>query len=397
MAIRHFRTRLKRSHRGRWCLRVLWLLVFVAVFGDFIANEKPLWCRIDGRHHFPVAREILVDLGLASYPAGLANVEWRELEMEAVIWPPIPYSASTIDLANGGYRSPFAPQRVQSWRWRHWLGTDRLGRDVLAGLVAGTRVAMLVGLIAMAVATCIGMLLGSLAGYFGDDGLRVSPLAFALSLAGLAAGCFYLFLTPLQWGWGLLLLLSLPSLGAWLGARWQERLGWHRHFCVPTDLLVMRAIEVMNALPGLLLLLAIVAVLERNSIFYVMVVIGLLRWTGIARFLRAELLKIRRLNYIEAGRAMGFSEWRLLFRHALPNALGPVLITVAFGIASAILLESVLSFLGIGVSPDTVTWGSMLSLARQNPAAWWLAVFPGLAIFVTVTLFNLLGDALSEK
>ena len=162
------------------------------------------------------------------------------------------------------------------------------------------------------------------------------------------------------------------------------------------DLWIMRLVEVLDAIPGLLLLLAFLAVVQKSSVYYVMVVIGLLRWTGIARYMRAELLKVRNLAYIEAARAMGFSTRRILFRHALPNAIGPVLISVSFGIAAAILLESSLSFLGLGVAAEGTSWGKILSDARENPAAWWLAVFPGGAIFLTVTAFNLIGEGLTR-
>ena len=126
-----------------------------------------------------------------------------------------------------------------------------------------------------------------------------------------------------------------------------------------------------------------------------MFLIGLLAWPSIARFIRAELLRIRQLEYIEAARAIGLSEWRILARHAIPNALPPVLITIAFGTASAILLEATLSFLGIGVDINAITWGSMLRVSKVT--AWWMFIFPGLAIFATVTLFNLLGDQLSRR
>ncbi|MEK7257256.1 MAG: ABC transporter permease [Bacteroidota bacterium] len=165
---------------------------------------------------------------------------------------------------------------------------------------------------------------------------------------------------------------------------------------LPLDLLVMRLVEMLNSIPGFLLLLSLVAVLQKSSIFWVMAIIGLIRWTSIARYLRAELLKVKNLGYVEAAKALGFSNRRILFRHALPNALPPALVTIAFGVASAILLESTLTFLGIGLSGDEVTWGSLLAKARIFPGAWWLAVFPGAAIFVTVTIFNLLGEGLTE-
>ena len=158
----------------------------------------------------------------------------------------------------------------------------------------------------------------------------------------------------------------------------------------------MRLIEIVNAIPALFLLLAAVTILEKPSIISVMVIIGLLRWTTIARFIRAELLRVRSLEFIEAANAMGFSDWRIIIRHAIPNAIAPVLITIAFGVASAILIEAFLSFLGIGLENDEITWGLLLSFARESTMSWWLAIFPGLAIFITVTIFNLIGDGLTE-
>ena len=158
----------------------------------------------------------------------------------------------------------------------------------------------------------------------------------------------------------------------------------------------MRLIEIMNSIPALILLLAILPILEKESILYVMVIIGLIAWTGIARFIRAELLRVRQLGYIEAAQSMGFGELRILLRHAIPNALTPVLITIAFGIAGAILLEAYLSFLGIGVAAEEVTWGKMLNESRRYIKAWWLAVFPGMGIFVAVAIFNLIGEGLTD-
>jgi peptide/nickel transport system permease protein len=140
------------------------------------------------------------------------------------------------------------------------------------------------------------------------------------------------------------------------------------------------------------------AVVAKPSIYYVLLIIGCLRWTGIARLVRAEMLRIRDLQYIEAAKVLGLGKWRIWGRHALPNGLRPVWAALAFGMAGAILVEASLSFLGIGLPVETVTWGSLM---RQLPAAnlrpWWLAVFPGLAIFMTVLAFNALGEALADK
>ncbi len=161
------------------------------------------------------------------------------------------------------------------------------------------------------------------------------------------------------------------------------------------DIIVSRSIEIMISIPTLFLIIAIVAI-GKPSLMLVMLVIGATSWTGIARFVRAELLRIRSLEYIEAAHALGYSETRTVFRHAIPNALSPVLIAIAFGIASAILTEATLSFLGIGVPAETLTWGALLSAARSKPTAWWLAIFPGLAIFLTVTVYNFLCVGLTD-
>lgn len=400
----HWLTIVRSRPESRWSWRLLLALVFVAVFADFLANDKPLLAGYQGTFYVPVVREYAVQAGWSRWPADLANRKWSELELDWAVWPPIPYGARTIDLANSNYRSPFADQRVRSWRWRHWLGTDRIGRDVAAGLIAGTRIALAVGLIAMSLALLLGLAFGSLAGYFGDNGLRVRRATLPGALLGLAAGIFYGFVAGGEWEssllhacFGLTVMVALTVAMGWLSRRILRTTWWQRRTGVPLDLLVMRLIEAINSIPALLLLLAVLALIRRPTVFYVMAIIGLLRWTGIARFVRAELLRIRRLDYIDAARVLGYSEWRILLRHALPNAIGPVLISLSFGIAGAILLEAFLSFLGIGLPPDVVTWGQMLREARINFSAWWLAVFPGLAIFLTVTAFNLLGDTLSRR
>ena len=127
-----------------------------------------------------------------------------------------------------------------------------------------------------------------------------------------------------------------------------------------------------------------------------MVILGLTGWVGIARFVRAEFFKVRAQDFVAAAQGLGSSHARVMLRHILPNAIAPVLVAMSFGVATAILTESGLSFLGIGVPQHLVTWGSILSVARSNTFAWWLAVFPGVAIFITVTAYNLLGDGLRD-
>ncbi len=406
--------RLRKRSSSRWALRLLTWLLLTAFLADFLANDKPLYCRYEGKTYFPVLRAYAVELGWSEWPEDMQRGEWKSLEYQAVLWPPVPYAASELDPRNARFRGPFDEQEVPSLRFRHWLGTDQLGRDLLAGMIRGTRVAMLVGIISMGLASFLGILLGGIAGFFGDHGLQAGTLQTGLLLLGIPAGFFYAFIArsfqieqALAEGgvWrelliSLLLLMGIPLFFGWLGSR-LERLPYLTKVLkkrpLPADLLIMRLIELMNSIPALLLILAVVAILPRPSIFYLMLIIGLISWTGIARFVRAELLRIRELPYIASARIMGFSDLRILWKEALPNALGPVWIAIAFGFAGAILAEATISFLGIGLAPTEVSWGSLLQAARSNVSAWWMAVFPGMAIFLTVTSLNLLGEALREE
>jgi peptide/nickel transport system permease protein len=161
------------------------------------------------------------------------------------------------------------------------------------------------------------------------------------------------------------------------------------------DIVLSRLIEVMIAIPTFFLIL-IVAATFPPSIYLVMVILGVTGWVGIARLIRSEFFKVRAMDYVAAAQSLGASDLRVMLRHVLPNAVAPVLVAMSFGVSGAILTESGLSFLGIGVPAHIVTWGSILAVAQSNYQAWWLAVFPGMAIFVTMTAYNLLGDALRD-
>ncbi|MGB0931788.1 MAG: ABC transporter permease [Chitinophagales bacterium] len=392
-----------------WSLRIFYVIFFVAVFADFLANEKPIVAQLEGEVYFPVMNGYAVNLGLSSWEDQFVTKRWDEHNYDFVIFPPIPYSPTTIDVFNTDYVGPFDKQEVKSLRWKHWLGTDELGRDAAAGMIYGARVAIAVGVIAMSISTIIGILIGALAGYFGDNRLKMSRIRLFLNIVGLIIAVFYAFIARSYFfsnadEEGGLLQQVVISLFIFVGvmgvanllSSFLKRISWlGEKVTIAVDILVMRAIEVLNSIPRLLLILSIVAITE-PSVVNVMVIIGLISWTGIARFIRAELLRVRNLEYIEAAQALGFSEKRIIWRHAIPNALTPVLIAIAFGVASAILIEAFLSFLGIGLAAEDVTWGSLLNLARGKFAAWWLAIFPGFAIFITVTIFNLLGEGLTD-
>ncbi len=384
----------KKNKRALYSLYVVIFMLFIAVFADFIANEKPIVCTYQGTTYFPVFKEYAVDLGLAQFSPELNNIVWTDAKFDFALRAPIPYSPSSQDILNFGFVSPFGKQDVPSMRWRHWLGTEGIGRDILSALIHGTRIAFIIGLISMSIASIIGVLLGALAGFFGDKGIQISRASLMMGIIFSFLGFFYatVFHGILL---GILIFFASIFIGFLLSRILKKIPFLGKKISIPVDIIVQRMIEVLVSIPRLFLIIAIVAI-SKPSIFLVMVVIGLTSWTEIARFIRAELLKIRSLEYIEASEALGYPKWRILLKHAIPNALSPVLITIAFGIAAAVLTESFLSFIGLGIPPETLTWGKLLSLAQGGKSQLWVAIFPGFAIFLTVTLFNLIGEGLTD-
>jgi len=418
----------KKNRLAVWSLRFFAVILAFALFADFLANDKPIFCTVEmkvtnekgdirktTKVFLPIIYQYFVDIKLAKWNEVFLTQDWsmpseQTFTYKFVIFPPITYRPEKTDVANSS-GSPFGKQYLKKYKSRHYLGTDHMGRDVASGMIHGTRIAMLVGIVAMSIATFIGILLGALAGYFGDTRMKMTRASiFFVSLGTIVfifvafvvrgytmgdnIGSGYLFY-EIFFNSGLFILIMTVSYGLSLLFKPIPWLGGNA--TVPMDIIVMRLIEIVTSIPVLILILAILAIIKASSIFYVMAIIGSVSWTGIAKFIRAELLRVRSLEYIEAAQALGYSEFRIIWRHAIPNALAPVLIAIAFGIASAILTESFLSFIGVGVPPEQVTWGSLLKASRDaGIKAWWLAVFPGVAIFVTVTIFNLIGEGLTD-
>lgn len=392
-----------RHGRYRWAVRIAGALLVVALLADLLANEKPLYCSYQGQSYFPALSSYGVSLGRTRWPEAFHREDWHRIPFDRVVRAPIPYGPGYLDLDNARYRGPLDTQTLRHWRYRHWLGTDALGRDVLAALIHGTRSALLVGLLGTAIALLLGLALGGVIGFYGDDRLQAGPVGLILLTLALPPAGYYAYWLPRVLGWtGFPALVSGIAVGlvvlllAWKTGRWADRRLRTRSLALPLDLGGMRFVEAIQAMPGILLVLALFPLFQRPSVWNVVLVVGLIRWPSVARFVRAEMLRVREQPYIEAARLAGIPDRRLWWRHALPNALQPVLVLAAFGISSGILLEAFLSFLGMGLPVDQLSWGGLLNLARQRFDAWWLAVFPGLGIFLAVTAFNLLGEALQE-
>ncbi len=383
----------RKNKPAVWSLRFLVIIVIIGVLAPFLANDTPLYIKYKGNSYFPAFREYAVDLGIAKWQPELKKIiDWKLTKYESVVWPLVPYAQDEFDMKNAHFVGPFDKQNIESTRWKHWLGTDETGHDLLSGMLHGTTIAVKVGVISMSIASFIGIIFGALAGFYGDDKLKASWLKVLLNILFIPIALFYAIKIGLFGIVVFFVLMIIPNLIASL----IEKTGlFQKKISIPLDLLMMRFIEIFSSIPRLLLILTIVAI-SKPSILLLMSVIGFTSWTGIARFTRGELLRIRNLEYMEAAQSLGYGELRTIFKHALPNALAPVLIAIAFGVAAAILIESSLSFIGIGVEPGIMTWGKILSQARQNFSAWWMAIIPGFAIFITVTIYNLIGEGLTD-
>ena len=327
--------------------------------------------------------------------------DFMAAEREKSSFPPlIPYAYYEQDAKNTDFVSPFSPQNVSSLYYRHWLGTDKLGRDVLSGLIAGTRIALLIGLGGMAIALFIGLLMGITAGYYGNDRFKLTKIGAILRGVLFPILLFYFsvfFQQQLPFYWFLLLIIAVFSILK-IGDFTSPKISFlHKTIILPFDNLIMRVVEILQAVPTILWLLGLIAATGQMSILGLVFFIGLTSWTTTARLVRGEMMRIRQLEFMETAQVLGFSHTRTILRHALPNILTPVLIALAFGIAHCILLEATLTFIGLGLPIELVTWGSMLAVARDNPSAWWLVVFPGFMIFITVYSLNRLGEALNKQ
>jgi peptide/nickel transport system permease protein len=305
--------RFRHSRLASFALFYIGFMAMLALFAPLLANRKPLLERSAGGWRMPALADYWLDdpdLELPSEPPTFA------------LHAPVRFSPNTIELRS----------RLQGPTPAHLLGTDDLGRDVLARMIHGARVSLTVGLLATLIAVVVGSFFGAIAGYYG-------------------------------------------------GA---------------ADWIVSRTIEVVLCFPFLFLVLGIVA-LFKPSMSTLMIALGLTSWTSEARYVRAEFLRIREVEFAQAARASGARDGRIIFRHLLPNALAPVIVSASFGVAGAILTESALSFLGLGVPLPTASWGSILSAAHEHlDYAWWLVLFPGMAIFTTVAAFNIVGERLRE-
>lgn len=280
--------------------------------------------------------------------------------------------ASATDIKNI-YKAPFENPK-------HILGTDGLGRSVFYGLINGAKVSLIIASLSSLLSLVIGLFIGFIAAYYGNDKLKLNKVSF-LGLCMISFICiFYLIYSAhklLFFSIWVVLVIGL----IYLSNRFSKS---NKGIRIPIDSIILKLLEILKTLPGIFIVLLFLTLMSTRSIWNVILLITFIRIPIIIRLGRSEILKVKSQEYILAAEGMGIQTFKLFFSHIIPNILTPIRTYLVYGIASTVLVESLLSFLGLGLPLEVVTWGSMLSNSRQFFSAWWLAVFPGLAIFTLI-------------
>ena len=363
------------------------IFIFTGLFSGFIANDIPVLCKDASGYRIPVLEK---------------NKNFvHKKNCKTLINPLIKYSYKSIDVKNAGFVSPFDKQNLSLGQQKHFFGTDQIGRDVLAGMIYGTSIALKIGFLSMALSLIIALIMSVYPSYYGDTLLRKTRVDIIIYFLIITTITYFVLNYELLKALSTIQIIYVIAIGIFLLIIIYYILGLlpalKKTISIPLDSIISWITKIFQSIPGILLVLILISLFSKPSIYNIIIVIGILKWPLIARYIRAEILKIKEERFIESSKTLGLKDSLIIWRHILPHIMTPVFIALSFGFASTILIESTLSFLGIGIPADHVSWGSILSQARQNYSAWWLAIFPGLAIFWIIFVFNEIGNYLESQ
>ncbi len=375
-AITKYKKYIPTSRPGKISVFILILWIFTSVFSPFIANNKPIIAKSSQGWSLPILSK--------------SNIK-ENVEYKFKINPIIPYRFDDLDLENS-FKVPLSKGK----KGIHLLGTDMLGRDIAAGMINGARVAFIIATSAILLSSVFGIFIGLLIGFYGDMGIKRNLLQQILIVF---LSIYFIYYIAHIFKDGISFYTSVPIIVLCLLGYFVnlllDKIPIKKHG-VPIDIIVQRLFEIKESLPGLFIILAFIAIVTKSTLLTISMILAFLMWMTFARHARSEAIQIREEEYIQSAKASGLGDFRLLVRHILPNALPSLMVVAAFAFSGVILTESTLSFLGIGLPLEEVSWGKILAEARRSPKAWWLAVFPGLAIFLVLYSFNTLGDILAN-
>jgi peptide/nickel transport system permease protein len=408
----------------KWPIRIFSAFVMLAFLSPFIANDKPLICKYKGEWLFPAFSfqnkktiNYNNEVEIVNYNMGK---EWKLLETSFVLFPPCAYSPNTIDADNAPLKSPFDKQYLTinnsvvslPIAYRHWFGTTQNGNDVLSAIIHGTKISLSVGIFGMLLASIIGISLGAIAGYYQNNTFKIGYFQFGFLVLSLVFAWFYsikirqdeLVNSFNNGGIGVLtqlilsatIFLTISYVFSWIGKKIDYLINKNSQIFFPFDLVISKLIEILNSIPVLLLIISVAAIAKPSYLFLILI-LGFLSWTNIARIVRAEFIKAKHLDYVMACKAIGISNTRIIIKHILPNILPIVFVQIMFGMAGAVLIESALSFIGVGVPLNVVSWGSLLNEGQNSFSSWWLIIFPGVCVFTLILIYNKIATHLSLK
>ena len=367
----------------RWYLWVFILYALVGLFNSFIANNKPLIASKESEVFFPAFYDFLKDIGLKKS----SSIYSFDVKYDWQINPPIKYLASQPS-KNPGFNKPSSI---------HIFGSDQLGRDVLAGVVRGCYTSFRIGIFGTLICGFIGVFLGITSGYYEDNKIKLNVIQLFLLFSIFFLGIFYLIYPLSDFSFYAVVVIIITSLLIYFSIILTSNLKL-KTFNLPLDSIINKIIEIRKSIPSLIILLACLPLFTRPSINNVIWMIAILGWTNFARHARAETLSLKQREFVIVSKMMGAKFFHIFRVHLLPNMSSTLLALAISSFTSNILLESTLSFLGIGLPPTEVSWGTLIAEARDYINAWWMFVFPGLALIVLVFSLNYFSTQyLSEK
>ncbi len=373
--------------KEKWACFWISLVLFLGIFGVFIANEKPIYYQGNS----PLLNHIRYQLGMGRYQEDF-KISALQLKSGAVCTL-IPYSTTTIDMNNSGAVGPFDTQDLPNLHFRHWLGTDELGRDVFSGIIYGCSTAILIGFGAVFIAFLFGIFVGTVSGYYGNKGFQMNVLSILVFI--LCTFIIYWISFELYLDFALIYGILGVFLTIYLIVN-INKLPLRKYY-IPLDIILMRIIEILHTIPSLLLIIIICGLIPKSGIGTIIMIIAWVSWGQFAKIARADVLKTKEADYIQYAKQAGISNFKIMLKHIIPNILTNSIQLMILSIPSAILAESILSFIGIGFGPDHVSWGSILAQSRVNMSAWWLYVFPTMFLVFTTLSMNRVGRYVGMK
>jgi len=348
------------------------VFIVIALAAPLISNQNPIILIRDNHISFPF----------------ISSINYEKVSSDFVIMPPVPYSPSVSDFDNADYKSPFAKQHLKnnSIHYRHWLGTTLRGCDVLAGIIHGTRYALLIGFFAALMSLVIGVSIGATSA-FSNEG-RIHFSIFQLLICFIAFLFFYNLISNVEFNIVFKLIIFSIAL---ISFYFLSQLKYFRinNFSINFEKIEMQLTILFSAVPRLFFVIAIMGIFD-HSITTLIVLLGMTGWMEIARMMRSELKRIQGMDYYASAKLSGASRMRITIKHILPNVLPLIISIFSFSFGGAVLSEASLSFLGWGIAPDQVTWGALIMEGKDSLYAWWLVVFPGACLSICLyTLFSI--------